>query len=213
MTLAVAPTTRHTEATRKAILDAAAALFMERQSDGFAVQEVADRAGLTHRTVYRYFPTRQELLRSTAPHLAPGVAEEPFSAASTVDEWIDALAAHFAFVETHFEIARSVLAAAFASSDWRVFGQDIRERDRHRWAVFRRGFSHLRERDARATFATLRQLTSSASYISYRLRFGMSPSDATEAIHSAASQIVKEARRRERAAARLGTRSKKRGSK
>jgi len=204
---------RHTEATRSAILDAAVGLFLERQSDGFSIQEVADRAGLTHRTVYRYFPTRQELLRATAPHLAPGVAEEPFSAASTVDEWIDALGTHFAYVETHFEIARSVLAAAFASSDWRVFGQDIRERDRHRWAVFRREFSHLRERDARSTFATLRQLTSSASYISYRLRFGMPSGEATEAIRSAASQIVEEARRRERAAARVGTRRKKRGSK
>lgn len=199
VTLAV---TRHTEATRKAILDAAVGLFLERQSDAFSVQEVADRASLTHRTVYRYYPTRQDLLRATAHHLGPGVAEEPFREASTIQDWIDALRSHFAYVEANFEIARSVLAAALGSSDWRVFGQDIRERDRHRWEVFRDQFPHLPERDARRTFATLRQLTSSASYIFYRLRFGMSPAEATEAIRSAASQLMEQAGYRERAAVR-----------
>src|SRR5713101_5686797 len=66
---------RHTEATRNAILDAAVGLLLERRSAGFSVQEVADRVGLTHRTVYRYFPTRRDLMGATAQHLAPGFAD------------------------------------------------------------------------------------------------------------------------------------------
>jgi len=191
---------RHMEATRNAILEAAVDLFLERKSDGFSVQEVADRAGLTHRTVYRYFPTRQELLGATASRLAPAVVDQRFSEVSTVEEWIDAVEAHFAHTEANFELVRSVVAALFTSEDQRLFGQHIRERDAHRWEVFRRQFPHLPEGDARRTFATLRHLMSSTSYVLYRSRFGLSPADATEAIRSGASQIVEQAARRDRAA-------------
>ena len=193
-------TTRHTDATRRAILEAAVDLFLERQSDGFSVQEVADRAGLTHRTVYRYFPSRQELLGATAERLAPALVDQRFADVSTVEEWIDAVGHHFAHTEANFELVRRVVAALFNSEDLRLFGQDLRERDSHRWQVFRRQFPHLPDGDARRTFATLRHLTSSTSYVLYRLRFGMSPAEATEAIQSAASQIVEQAARRDRAA-------------
>jgi AcrR family transcriptional regulator len=193
-------TTRHTDATRKAIVEAAVDLFIERQSDGFSVQEVADRAGLTHRTVYRYFPSRQELLGVTAERLAPALMDQRFADVSTVEEWIDAVGAHFAHTEANFELVRRVVAALFISEDLRLFGQDVRERDSHRWEVFRRQFAHLPDGDARRTFATLRHLISSTSYVLYRLRFGLSPAEATEAIQNAASQIVEQAARRDRAA-------------
>jgi AcrR family transcriptional regulator len=190
---------RHTEATSRAILEAAVDLFLERQGDGFSVQEVADRAGLTHRTVYRYFPSRQELLGAAAQRLAPDVAEDPFTEASTVREWIDTVGGHFARTEANLEIVRKVVAAMLAADDMRL-GQDIRARDAHRWEVFRRQFPDLPDGDARRTFATLRHLMSSTSYVLYRLRFGLSPAEATEAIRGAASQIVERAARRDRAA-------------
>jgi AcrR family transcriptional regulator len=193
-------TTRHTDATRNAIVEAAVDLFIERQSGGFSVQEVADRVGLTHRTVYRYFPSRQELLGVTAERLAPALMDQRFADVSTVEEWIDAVGAHFAHTEANFELVRRVAAALFTSEDLRLFGQGLRERDSHRWEVFRRQFAHLPDGDARRTFATLRHLTSSTSYVLYRLRFGLSPAEATEAIQTAASQIVEQAARRDRAA-------------
>ncbi len=193
-------TTRHTDATRNTILEAAVDLFLERQSDGFSIQEVADRAGLTHRTVYRYFPGRQELVVATAERLAPALVDQRFVDVSTVEEWIDAVGTHFAHTEANFELVRRVVAALFTSEDLRLFGQDLRERDKHRWQVFRRQFPHLPEGDARRTFATLRHLISSTSYVLYRLRFELSPAEATEAIQSSASQIVEQAARRNRAA-------------
>ena len=198
--MSAVPATRHTEATRKVILDAAVDLFLERQSDGFSVQEVADRAGLTHRTVYRYFPTRQELLGATAERLGPAVVDQRFAEVSTLEEWIDALGPHFAHTEANLELVRKVIATMFTSEDGRLLGQDLRERDAHRWLVFRGQFPHLAERDARQTFATLRHLMSSTSYVLYRLRFGLPPSEATEAIQQAATQIVEQAARRNRAA-------------
>jgi hypothetical protein len=126
--------------------------------------------------------------------------DERFGEVSTVEEWIDALGPHFAHTEANFELVRRVVAALFTSEDLRLFGQDLRERDSHRWEVFRRQFAHLPDGDARRTFATLRHLTSSTSYVLYRLRFGLSPAEASEAIQNAASQIVEQAARRDRAA-------------
>ena len=47
--------------TRRAILDAVADVIVQSRGLGFSVQEVADRAGLSHRTVYNHFPTREAL--------------------------------------------------------------------------------------------------------------------------------------------------------
>lgn len=52
---------RHAELTRTLILEALAGLLAEGVTD-FSVQDVADRAGLSHRTVYRHFATREALL-------------------------------------------------------------------------------------------------------------------------------------------------------
>ena len=197
--MTVSAATRHAEATRRAILDAGVELLLERSGVGFSVQEVADRAGLTHRTVYRYFPTRQELMAATARSL-PGFADESFSEVSSVEEWIAGLGRHHARTEANFGIVRSVLAAVLASDDLLPFGQARQVRDAHRWDVFRGQFPHLPESDARRTYAALRHVTSSASYVFCRLRFGMSPAEATETIRGGASDIVEQAAWRNRAA-------------
>ena len=60
--------------TRAAILDALAEVIVESGGFGFSVQEVADRAGLTHRTVYNHFPTREALSEGLAAHVEEQLA-------------------------------------------------------------------------------------------------------------------------------------------
>lgn len=48
--------------TTDRILDALVEVILEGGLPGFSVQQVADRAGVSHRTVYRHFPTRESLL-------------------------------------------------------------------------------------------------------------------------------------------------------
>lgn len=191
--------TRHTQATRRVILEAAADLFVEREGDDFSVQEVADRAGLNHRTVYRYFPSRLDLIGATAEQLVPALPEDPFIGVSTVEDWIDAVGPYFIRTEENFEVIRKVVAAMLASQDEPLLRDGLHARDAHRWEVFRGQFPHLADDDARRTYATLRHLLSSTSYVLFRLRFGMSPTEATETIRSAASQIAERAARRDRA--------------
>lgn len=60
---------RQREETRRAILDALATVIVESGGVGFSVQQVADRAGVTHRTVYNHFPTREALNDGLATHV------------------------------------------------------------------------------------------------------------------------------------------------
>lgn len=198
MTATIASNTRHIQATRQAILDAGVELLLERRDDGFTVQDVADRAGLTHRTVYRYFPTRQELLAATARFLTSGLGDD-FRHVSTVQEWLDALEPHLARIEANLALVRRLLAAVLASDDGPLEAR--RDRDTHRWDVFRAEFPHLSEGEARRTFATLRHLTSSSSYLLYRLRFELAPAEAVGAILTAAQLIFEQTATRDRLAA------------
>jgi AcrR family transcriptional regulator len=197
---------RRLEATRSAILDAAAELFQERQGDGFSIQDVATRAGLTHRTVYRYFPSRQALMGAAVQRLLPEIATDPFRDVTTVGQWIDASGPYMAGIESQFAVVRTILSAALASEDLRVFGERLHGGDRRRWEMFRRQFVHVPEADARRAYSMLRHLTSSASYVFLRLRSGMSPEETMASIREAATQVVEQIAGRDCAAAMVGSR-------
>src|SRR5262245_65540334 len=47
----------------KAIMEAASALIGERGMDGATTAEIAKRAGVTERTLFRYFPSKNDLVR------------------------------------------------------------------------------------------------------------------------------------------------------
>ena len=66
-------------------------VIMETDGIGFSVQAVADRAGVTHRTIYNHFPTRETLCDAFADYVdellgaATGQPEPTWSLASLPD--------------------------------------------------------------------------------------------------------------------------------
>ncbi len=61
----MAERTNQVDRTRKAILDAATEIvFGTASPEEFTMQNVADAAGVSHRTLYRYFPSRAELINA-----------------------------------------------------------------------------------------------------------------------------------------------------
>jgi AcrR family transcriptional regulator len=192
---------RHAGATREAILEAAFELLSERGGADFSVQEVADRAGVTHRTVYRYFPGRHILLDSAAGRIPGFVDPTSFDDPDSVQAWIDALPDRLANFEAHLDIARAVVSAVFASDEMSQTDAKMHPRYFPFWEVFRREFPSLTEDEALQSFAVLRQMGSSMTYITFRRNLGLSPSAATEAIQTAARWIVDATASRELAAA------------
>src|SRR6058998_2688919 len=53
--------------TRQAIADAAMRLFVERGFDHVTVAEVAEAAGVSDKTVFNYFPTKEDLFYDEVP--------------------------------------------------------------------------------------------------------------------------------------------------
>ncbi len=67
------------DTTQEKILLAALALFFEQGFKKTAVDEVAQRAGVTRITVYRYFPTKEDLVRA-ALHRSERVFQDALAA-------------------------------------------------------------------------------------------------------------------------------------
>lgn len=74
--------------TRTTILDALAAEITENGLVDLSIQAVADRAGVTHRTVYNHFPTREALNDAFAEHVEMLLAKQAIEPANlAVDSW------------------------------------------------------------------------------------------------------------------------------
>ena len=64
-----------TEATERAILDAAAKVFAMKPFHGVLIDEIASDAGIGKGTIYRYFETKDELYFATTLHILDQLAE------------------------------------------------------------------------------------------------------------------------------------------
>lgn len=91
---------KQTQLTRDLVLDALATVVAEQGGLDFAVQEVADRAGVSHRTVYRHFQTREAMLDALVTRLRGRMAALGGTDLPTqVDDIVPAIRAKFAALE------------------------------------------------------------------------------------------------------------------
>jgi AcrR family transcriptional regulator len=65
--------------TRRAIQEAALGLFLDKGYDATTVQEIANAAGVSHMTFFRYFPTKEDVVLADEydPLLAELIAARP----------------------------------------------------------------------------------------------------------------------------------------
>jgi AcrR family transcriptional regulator len=81
--------------TRHRILDACAALHVERPSSENSLDDVAGRAGCSVQTVLRHFGSRAVLVEASIAHAAEAVREERAAPAGDVDTAIRVLVDHY----------------------------------------------------------------------------------------------------------------------
>ena len=79
--------------TRRALLDAAVALFDAHGAEGFSLRQVAERAGFAPPTVYLHFTDRDDLLFQTALEGFDTFGAELARAAATTDDPVGQLEA------------------------------------------------------------------------------------------------------------------------
>jgi AcrR family transcriptional regulator len=91
---------RQRRRTRRAIVEAAVELLGEGRNP--SVSEIAERAEVSRRTVYLYFPTQEQLLADAALEAARGTVEPQFETHGDAGERLEGLvrATHQGFAET-----------------------------------------------------------------------------------------------------------------
>jgi AcrR family transcriptional regulator len=107
---------RKRQVTRDVVLDAVVEVFRDRGFE-FSVQEVADRAGLAHRTVYRYFPTREALIDAVAERFEASLAERGFIEGDTIDEMVERTEARFAWFDSEADLVHAVAVKTLATGE------------------------------------------------------------------------------------------------
>jgi AcrR family transcriptional regulator len=118
MTTSEATADRHREATRQAILDAAFLQLRQRPGEPFSHESVAVGANVSARTVYRYFPTRNDLTAALWAKLRDETGTRWPQAEKDI---VPLLRRTFRQFEQVAELTRAAIAAA-ASTDYSVHG-------------------------------------------------------------------------------------------
>lgn len=182
------------ERTRTAIVEAAAE-FLSSESDPreFTMQAVADRAGVSYRTLYRHFEDRQDLIDAAARHWEQqlGMAVDEIT---DFDEWTGAIAQLVAFGVTHREVLRRGTMIGLATGMWRS------DRDKRYWSLFRERFPHLDVTVARQDFALLRHALGAANVLTVGERFDLSPAELTAGMQRAVDALLSSIAARDAAA-------------
>lgn len=97
------------ETTRQRIVDVVVELLSAGDTT-WSVQDVADRAGVSARTVYRHFATRDELVDGVVEWINDVILQgRPSPDLRNLDDLVDAAPLAFGFIEEHMELYRALL--------------------------------------------------------------------------------------------------------
>jgi AcrR family transcriptional regulator len=165
------------EFTKNLLLEAARKVIIENDPESFTMQKVAREAGVSHRTVYRYFPSRQTLIDEFSEWL-----EQRFDNSSlnslTIEE-IDEVA--------RIAFSRFDENAQFFEAAARLSVGGLRPADQaRRTAIIRQEFDaifpDLDPATANQVFAVLRHLLGLHTWFELRDRFDLVDGQSGEAV-------------------------------
>lgn len=144
---------RWPEDSRDRLVDAALELFQQRGFAAVTVDDIADRAGVSARTFFRYFPDKEEVLFADddrmLPNLLAAITEAPTDSVTASDDMARALAtlAH-SFTPHHARLAHR---QRIIDSQVSLSGRELAKQARWQQSVT----EHLIERGYEADEAVL----------------------------------------------------------
>ena len=188
---------QHAEAARTRILAAVADLLEGGNVEDLTVPDVAKASGISLRTIYRYYPTREELLEAAGRWIGDEVLKHPYP--QTLDEVADLYQAG----ATDFD-ERPGLVRAMALSQ---LGRQVRGyRRRERLEALRRSLRAelpaLSEAELCRAEAVLAYLHNLLAYTTLREENGLSGDEIGEAIGWAIRTLIADLRTSNRSARR-----------
>jgi AcrR family transcriptional regulator len=170
------------EFTRQIVMEAAKRVLDTYSIDEFSIQKIAEEAGMSHRTVYRYFPTRQALLDSFTDWIEDTVAPIPVEAnpqPETREEILASVRIAFDRFDRFAPYFRASLM--LASRGETIQPQRQRQRDEFIRKALTRVLEPLDDEQAAKAYAIIRILVGAQSWQALHDRFELTDGKAGDA--------------------------------
>jgi AcrR family transcriptional regulator len=184
---------QHAVATRERILLAVADLLERGDAEEVTVPAVADASGVSLRTIYRYYPTRDDLLEAAGRWIGDELLKHPYP--RRLDEVADL---YQEGAEDFDERPGLVRALAFSQLGRHVRGYRRRERLEAIGRALRSELTELREPELRRAEAVLAYLHNMLAYTTLREENGLSGEEIGEAIGWAIRTLIADLRKQNR---------------
>ncbi|MBV8711308.1 MAG: TetR/AcrR family transcriptional regulator [Solirubrobacterales bacterium] len=192
---------QHHELTRELIMRA---VIKRLEENGFAeltVPEVARASGVSLRTVYRHFPTRDDLLVGATEWIAANyfaIGELP----DNLDGVMEQLVANAKTWDEHPELVRTMALTRVGNAVRSV--RRVRRLERLREAL-REVTANLSDAERRRAEGVFGHLNNMLAWVTMRDENGMSGEEVGEALRRAMETLIEHLRRRNEAAAKART--------
>jgi AcrR family transcriptional regulator len=182
--------------TRHRILEALAQVITETGGVDFSVQQVADRAGVTHRTIYNHFPTRDALRDGFAERVEEQLSEtheRPDKDPITAESLPAVASAAYALFEDRSDPIRAYVLCQLAT---RGSAQVARRRTAAvRKAIEKAGPLHAPV-SSTAVAAAVRMFFSATGWHLLTEHYGLTAKEASATAHWAAKTLLAAAGRK-----------------
>src|SRR3954447_6491782 len=186
---------QQTELTRELILRAVAELLEAEEPGDISVPEVARRAGVSLRTVYRYFPCREDLFAAAGLWIA-----DELLGGLPMEESLEEFGEVFRQAAERFdEHPRIVRAMALSHAGRRVRSHRRAKRLEAIRATLREVTGGLDEREARKAEAVFFYLNNMLAWVTMRDEAGLDGREVGEAVAWAMRTLVEDLRGRNEA--------------
>jgi AcrR family transcriptional regulator len=181
---------RQAEQTRQCIVEALVEQVVHSHRADFSIVEVAERAGVSERTVYRYFPTREDLVQAIDEHFAAMPAPR---APESITEFCDRIAELYDWFADHADYVEAAHVTGL--------GRELHLRSRARRGKnarhsIERMLAPLSETERRQAFAVVRCMFGSANWRALRDEGGLTNDEAREAARWVARLLVEDLQKR-----------------
>lgn len=176
---------RQTDLTRGLILEAALALLEQQGVAVLTNRTIAERAGISERTVYRHFATREAMLDALATGIGERLDLPPVP--TTLAGLVNYPAALYARYEAHATLTQAALHPD-------VFDRIRGTLARRRWdgikSLLAQEAPGLSERERTVLAANIRFFLAATAWHYYRSHFGFSLKDTVAAVSLAIRQLL-----------------------
>ncbi len=188
---------QHATATRERILGAVADLLEHGAAEDLTIPAVAEAAGVSLRTIYRYYATREQLLEAAGRWIGDELLKHPYP--GDLDEVADL---YREGARDFDERPGLVRALAFSQLGRHVRGYRRRERLDAIGRALRAELTHLSEAELQQAEAVLAYLHNMLAYTTLREESGLLGDEIGDAIGWAIRTLIGDLRKRNRSQGR-----------